>query len=370
MCGVERRVVGGADLAQPPHRRPMPGFKMSPDSYMDALSEILKSMTMRHAAVGTLSLSDPWGLSVPDFGAPVAYGVVSGQPCWLRVPCCEAICLGVGDMVLIRGAHQLLSSATAPAEDFGLAWSARGFTAFAPGLEPAGPLHFEWGGGGAPTRLLGLAFGLSGGPDSPLLSALPPSIVLRRGDGFPWIGPAIEFLTSRDSESAGYAATARLLAELTFVSMVRSHLLSQSGHISGWLRGLTDARIGRALQAVHQSPGEDWTVASLARLAGMSRTGFARLFAELVETTPIDYLTRWRMHLAAQRLSAAGETNLTQLAFELGYSSDAAFRDAFKRQHGVAPSRFSAGGLQQQADSAVKPLAVVEQRRTVVAIKD
>jgi AraC-like DNA-binding protein len=343
MCGVERCVIGGADIAQPSHPRPMPGFKISPDSYMDALSEILKSMTMRHAAVGTLSLTDPWGLSVADFGAPVAYGVVSGKSCWLRVPDCEAICLGVGDMVLIRGEHQLLSSVNAPADDFGLAWAARGFTAFEPGLEPAVPLHFEWGGGGAPIRLLGLAFGLSGGPDSPLLSALPSHVVLRRGEGFPWIGPAMEFLTSRDSASAGYAATARLLAELTFVSIVRSHLLGQSRHIRGWLRGLTDARIGRALQAMHQSPGDDWTVASLASHAGMSRTAFARLFAELVETTPIDYLTRWRMHLAAQRISAA-ETNLTQLAFELGYSSDAAFRDAFKRQHGVAPSRFGAGG--------------------------
>jgi AraC-like DNA-binding protein len=306
---------------------------------MDALSEILKSLTMRHASVGTLTLSDPWGFSIPDFGAPAAYGVASGGPCWIRVPDREAVCLSVGDMVLIRGKHQLLSSPVAPTEDFGVAWAARGFPAFEPSLEPAAPLHFKWGGGGPESRLLGLAFGLSGGPGSPLLMALPPYIVLRRGEGFPWIGPAIEFLTSSESESAGYAATARLLAELTFVSIVRSHLVGQSRNIRGWLRGLTDERIGRALQAMHRSPGDDWTVASLARSVGMSRTAFAQLFAELVEVTPIEYLTRWRMHLAAQRLSGA-ETNLTQLAFELGYSSDAAFRDAFKRQYGVAPSRF------------------------------
>lgn len=308
---------------------------------MDALSEILKSMTMRHASVGTLTLTQPWGLFVRDFGSPTAYGVASGAPCWIRVPGREAICLAPGDMALVRGEHQLLSSLDAPAEDFGQAWASRGFPDFVPSQEPAGPLHFEWGGGGAPSRLLGLAFGLSGGPDSPLLSALPPYIVLRRGDGFPWMGPAIEFLTARDSESAGYAATARLLAELTFVSIVRSHLLSQARNSRGWLRGLTDARIGRALQAMHQSPGDPWTVASLARYVGMSRTAFARLFADLVEATPIDYLTRWRMHLAAQRIGGA-QANLTQLAFELGYSSDAAFRDAFKRQYGVAPSRFSA----------------------------
>lgn len=309
---------------------------------MDALSEMLKSMTMRHASVGTLTLTEPWGLSVRGFDAPTAFGVASGGPCWIRIPNREAVCLSLGDMVLIRGEHQLLSSLEAPTEDFGLAWTARGFPSFEPRLEPSAPLHFAWGGGGAQTRLLGLAFGLAGGPDSPLLSALPPYIVLRRGEGFPWIGSAIEFLTTRDSDSAGYAATARLLAELVFVSIVRSYLLSESRHIRGWLRGLTDVRIGRALQAMHQSPGGDWTVASLATLVGMSRTAFARLFAELVEATPIDYLTRWRMHLAAQRISESG-ANLTQLAFELGYSSDAAFRDAFKRQYGVPPSRFCAG---------------------------
>lgn len=309
---------------------------------MDALSEILKSLTLRHASVGTLTLTQPWGLSIQDFGSPAAYGVASGAPCWLRVPDREAICLTPGDMVLVRGEHQLLSALDAPTEDFGQAWAARGFPAFEPGLEPAAPLHFEWGGGGAACRLLGLAFGLSGGPGSPLLSALPRSIVLRRGDGFPWIAPAIEFLTARDAESAGYAATARLLAELTFVSIVRSHLLGPSPKSRGWLRGLTDARIARALQAMHQAPGEPWTVASLAQRVGMSRTAFAQVFADLVEVTPIDYLTRWRMHLAAQCISSGAETNLTQLAFELGYSSDAAFRDAFKRQYGVAPSRFRA----------------------------
>lgn len=310
---------------------------------MDALSEILKSLKMRHASVGTLSLAQPWGLSIRDIGAPTAYGVVSGAPCWIRVPDREAVCLGIGDLMLVRGQHQLLSAPDMPVEDFGNAWAACGLPAFEPLLEPSAPLHFAWGGGGAQTRMLGLAFGLSGGPQSPLLTALPPCIVLRRGDGFPWIRPAIDFLTSRDAESAGYAATARLLAELTFVSIVRSYLLGESRPARGWLGGLTDARIGRALQAMHKSPGDDWTVASLASLVGMSRTAFAKLFAELVESTPIDYLTQWRMHLAAQRISESG-VNLTQLAFELGYSSDAAFRDAFKRRYGVAPSRFGSEG--------------------------
>lgn len=306
---------------------------------MDALSEILKSMTIVHASVGTLTLSQPWGMAIRDFEHHTAYGVAAGEPCWFRVPEHEAIRLDVGDMMLIRGEHQLLSSPDALVEDFGAAWAANGFPSFEPRLEPSGPLHFTWGVGGPRTRLLGLAFGLTGGPTNPLLKALPPCIVLRRGEGFPWIRPAIEFLTSPDSESPGYAATARLLAELTFVSIVRSHLLSESTNARGWLRGLTHPGIAKALHAMHQAPGENWTVATLAAKAEMSRTGFAKVFAEYVQFTPIDYLTQWRMHLAAQRI-VESRANLTQLAFELGYNSDAAFRDAFKRQYGVPPSRF------------------------------
>ena len=313
---------------------------------MDALSEILKSMTILHASVGTLTLSEPWGMAIRGFEPHTAYGVASGSACWVRLPNREAICLGIGDMMLVRGEHQLLSSPDTLIEDFGAAWAANGFPSFDPSHEPAGPLHFTWGGGGPRTRLLGLAFGLSGGPNNPLMTALPSCIVLRSGEGFPWIRPAIEFLTAPDSESPGYAATARLLAELTFVSIVRSHLLSESNSARGWLRGLTHPGIAKALQAMHQAPGENWTVASLAARADMSRTSFAKVFSDHIQLTPIDYLTQWRMHLAAQRILES-RVNLTQLAFELGYNSDAAFRDAFKRRFGVPPSRF--GSHEQDA---------------------
>ena len=308
---------------------------------MDALSEILKSMTIVHTAVGTLTLSQPWGMVLRDFEPHIAYGVASGAACWIRLANREPFCLGIGDMALVRGEHALLSAPDALIEDFGAAWAANGFPAFEPRQEPAAPLHFSWGGGGPRTRLLGIAFGLSGGPHNPLLTALPECIVVRSGEGFPWIRPAIEFLTGPDSDSPGYTATARLLAELTFVSIVRSHLLSESNSARGWLLGLTHPGVAKALQAMHQTPGEDWTVASLAARAGMSRTGFATVFSELVQVTPIDYLTQWRMHLAAQRILGS-RVNLTQLAFELGYNSDAAFRDAFKRRFGVPPSRFGA----------------------------
>lgn len=309
---------------------------------MDALSEILKSMKMRHTAAGMLRLSAPWGLNVRGFDSPIAYGVANGPPCWLRMRNGEAVQLAEGDMALVLGEHQLLHSLEARPSDMGEAWAANGLPPFEPAREPAAPLDFRWGGGGAETRLLGLAFGLASGRRNPLVASLPACIVLRRErDEFPWMQPAIVSLSSERSGAPGYAATVRLLAELVFVSIVRAHLQNESKGSRGWLRGLTDVRIARALQAIHREPGAGWTVGTLASEAGLSRTAFATRFVELVETTPIDYLTQWRMHLAAERI-AQSRSNLTQLAFELGYASDAAFREAFKRRYGVAPSRYAA----------------------------
>ncbi|SPO54609.1 Transcriptional regulator containing an amidase domain and an AraC-type DNA-binding HTH domain [Pseudomonas sp. JV551A1] len=307
---------------------------------MDALSEILKSIKMRYTAVGTLRLSHPWGLNFKIEGIPTAIGVIEGEPCWLRLPGHARIRLGVGDMALVRGAYQLLCEPDARPQDMVSAWIAQGLPAFSADREPEGPVYFRWGGGGVETRLLGLSFGLANGQLNPLIMSLPPCIVLR-GDSnrLPWMRPAIEFLLSENTGQGGYTATARLLAELIFVSMVRSHLLSESKGGRGWLRGLADPRIAKALVAIHREPGAEWTVGSLAGEAGMSRTSFAARFAELVEATPIDYLTQWRMHLAAERIGES-RSNLKQLAFELGYASDAAFRGAFKRHHGVAPSRY------------------------------
>jgi AraC-like DNA-binding protein len=296
---------------------------------------------MHYTAVGTLRLSYPWGLSFKIDNIPTAIGVVEGEPCWLRLPGQERIRLGVGDMALVRGAYQLLCEPNTRPQDMVSAWIAQGLPAFEPDREPEGPVNFRWGGGGVETRLLGLSFGLASAQLNPLIVSLPPCIVLRGDeDRFPWMRSAIDFLLSENTAQGGYTATARLLAELIFVSMVRSHLLSESKGSPGWLRGLADPRIAKALVAIHREPGAEWTVGSLACEAGMSRTSFAARFAELVEATPIDYLTQWRMHLAAERI-AESRSNLKQLAFELGYASDAAFRGAFKRHYGVAPSRYA-----------------------------
>jgi AraC-like DNA-binding protein len=319
---------------------------------MDALSEILKSIKPRHARAGIMRLTAPWGLATPTGGdsvgpTTVAYGNAVGDPCWVTLPeRGEVIRLDPGDVILVACGHTLQSAPDVPTVDLvELLWQA-GRSAdphFNLHDEPTKPQHVQWGGGGRETRLLGLTFGQDQNfrHSNPLLRSLPPYFLLRNRGGrqFPWIHAAIEFLAAEPADSPGFMATMLPLSELVLVSIVRAHLVDDPDVARGWLRGLTDAGIARALQAMHEQPGVPWTVHTLAKLAGRSRTSFATRFTELVEIPPIDYLNQWRMHLAAEQLLAS-RVNLARLGSELGYASDTASRNAFKRRYGVVPSRY------------------------------
>jgi AraC-like DNA-binding protein len=320
---------------------------------MDALSQILKSIKPQRARAGILRLTEPWGLSTPGVNhsvgpTTVAYGNAFGDPCWVTLPACgEVLRLDQGDVILLACEHKLQSALDVPTFDIvELIWSAgrQADPRFNLLDEPNKPQHVQWGGDGRETRLLGLTFGQDRDflHRHPLLRSLPPYILLRHGSSrrqFPWMQAAIEFLASEPGDTPGFTATMLPLSELVLVSIVRSYLLNEPQVARGWLRGLTDPGIARALQAMHDKPGAPWSVRSLAEIAGQSRTTFATRFVELVETPPIDYLNQWRMHLAAEQLLAS-RANLARLASDLGYASDTAFRNAFKRRYGVVPSRF------------------------------
>ena len=138
----------------------------------------------------------------------------------------------------------------------------------------------------------------------------------------------------RPSRSASRSSTR--LADILVVQAIRSWITSDEDAATGWLRALQDERIGRALEAIHADPGNDWSLDVLARVATMSRSSFSARFTELVGEAPIAYLTRWRMNIAASRLR---EENITaaKLASELGYQSEAAFNRAFTRIIGQTP---------------------------------
>jgi transcriptional regulator GlxA family with amidase domain len=174
----------------------------------------------------------------------------------------------------------------------------------------------------------------------PLLEALP-ALVVANVRGTPAeraLEDALGFsLSESDAPRAGGVATLARLAELLFIEIVRRHVESAPSDATGWIAGLNDRYVGRALALMHGKPGEDWTVEKLARQVGLSRSALADRFVHLLGAPPITYLSDWRLRLAAQKLASTRRT-VESIAADAGYESSGAFSHAFKRTFGKPPS--------------------------------
>ncbi|MCL4106001.1 UNVERIFIED_CONTAM: hypothetical protein GTU68_058307 [Idotea baltica] len=172
----------------------------------------------------------------------------------------------------------------------------------------------------------------------PLLDKLPEIVLLRAGVDAPGRRShrLIEMMLSelRQCNPGSYAVVDQL-AYLLFVEILRQQV--ETGSLeSGLLVGLFDTRIGKALNAMHKNPEEEWTLSSLADKATMSRSSFADRFSRIIGLTPMKYLTLWRM-AEARRLLTSTNLSTAQIAQLSGYESEAAFRKAFKNTQGEAP---------------------------------
>lgn len=185
----------------------------------------------------------------------------------------------------------------------------------------------------------------SAAPFNPLLEALPDQVLAKRPpEGNPieidLIRSAIE---ESEKQRPGRETILARLSELLFVGVLRRFIEQMPDHSRGWLAGLKDPAIGRALQAMHARPERDWTIEELAREAAMSRAAFAERFAERVGETPMKYLARWRMQLAARLLEETGQP-IEAIAEQVGYRSEAAFNRAFKTIVGMPPGAWRRRG--------------------------
>ena len=152
-----------------------------------------------------------------------------------------------------------------------------------------------------------------------------------------WLQSTLRFLTNEARElRAGGETVITRLADILVIQAIRAWIATDPQAQTGWLRALRDKQIGRAIALIHRDPARDWTVASLASAVGMSRSGFAARFTELVGEPAMHYLLRWKMHAALTWLKES-DAPLSQLANKLGYESEAAFSRAFKRTMGVSP---------------------------------
>lgn len=251
----------------------------------------------------------------------------------------DSVCLGAGDVVLFPHGdpHVMASSTEVKAVP---AWEV--YSAPPPG-EVVG---LRYGGGGDITRLVCGFLACEKGPCNPLLESLPPilRVNVRTDSAATWIETSLRFGASEAvAQRAGGATVLAKLSELLFVEAVRRYIESLPVEQTGWLAGLRDRFVGRALTLMHAHSERAWTVEELAKQVGLSRSALAERFTELLGQPPMHYLARWRLQVAAHLLRSRG-LSVAQVAEQIGYESEAAFNRAFKREMGVPPATWRKGG--------------------------
>jgi AraC-like DNA-binding protein len=317
----------------------------APDQGPDLLSDVLGGLQLRTTALATFEFTAPWGMRVDAFGPAFFYAVITGS-LHLEMEGEAPLVMHAGDVFLTPGGDgcDLRSSPGAPLAEMTSVFDAD-TQLWTPGARLGQPVRAHHGGGGEPTHILAVLLDFAEGDRHPLGLNLPRLVHLRGDEGrtTPWLAPAVQAIVDEAQVGRlGYFAMATRLAELLFINTVRTHLILRPQDATGWLRGLSDARIARALSAVHRAPAESWSVEQLAKEAGMSRSAFAERFQRLIGQTPFDYVTQWRMRLARDWI-ASGRRSVKACALALGYASEKAFSQAFRRTLGAPPSSFRPG---------------------------
>ena len=298
---------------------------------MDPLSDILSLLKPNSYGFRGLDAGGDWALAFAAAEGIRCYAVTSGG-CWLAVEeIAEPVRLDAGDFVLLPGGkpYRLYSAPDVPPIDA---------FAFFPTV-PAGEIAVLNGGGGCAG--VGGYFDFEGLHAELLLGMLPPLVLISAGADRAALRWSIERLMSELREPRpGSSLIAEHLAQALLIEALRLHLVERSPHSTGWLFALADRQMHAAIAAMHVDPGNKWTLEALARIAGMSRSSFAVRFKQTVGEPAMDYLTRWRMMLAADRL-ANGSTPIGVVAPAVGYESESAFGAAFKRVMGCSPRQFA-----------------------------
>ena len=307
---------------------------------MDPLSDVLSMLRLRSYMSGGFDAGGDWSVSFgPPEGVKV-YAAVSGT-CWLAVDGVpDPVRVEPGDCFLLprQRAFRVASDLALPPADI-FALSSR--------LHVGGVTRVN---GGGDFFCVGGHFALDGDYAGELLGALPPIVHIRDEADKAELRWCVERMRRELREPRpGGMLVAQQLATAMLVQALRLHLAEGTRGGVGWLFALADKRMAAAIGAMHADPAARWTVAALAARAGMSRANFALRFKETVGASPIEYLTRWRMMVAADRL-ANGSGPVSGIALSLGYESESAFGAAFRRTMGRSPRRHRRG-----SDAASRP---------------
>lgn len=313
---------------------------------MDVLSEALRSLRITGALFFDAELTAPWGFSTPqvrtvrDSIAPntehlVLFHYVHEGRATARVASHAPLALKAGDIVVLAhgDAHEFCSGPGARLVDT---------TALLPQLLEGSMTVERGGGGGAPTKFICGYIRCERYAERLFLAGLPPVFKVNIRDDKPgaWIERTLLLLVEESAASrAGSLALVSKLCEALFIETLRRFMAELPPEKTGWLAAARDTVVGNAMALLHRDPARPWTLPTLARAAGTSRTILVERFTHLVGHPPLTYLANWRLQLAARLLETTDDTAL-QVALNVGYESEAAFNRAFKRTFGVPPGKF------------------------------
>jgi AraC-like DNA-binding protein len=307
---------------------------------VDPLSDVLRAVRLNGAFFYLVEAAAPWSVSavaarelvprvMPEAEHLIPYHILTSGSCWAGLAGEGQVHMQPGDVVVFpQGDPHLMSSAEGRLVDEGAVGTAPDRY---PGTVTLGP------GPGRDTTFVCGFLGCDVRPYNPLLASLPRRMHVPGITGG-WLS---EFPRQVVAESqAGRVGSETMLtrmAELMFVEVVRRHVEQLPPQRSGWLAGLTDPVVGPALSLLHERPAHPWTLPELAHAVGTSRTVLVERFSGVVGMPPMQYLTKWRLQLAAERLSS-GSAKVATVGAQVGYESEAAFSRAFKRATGQSPA--------------------------------
>lgn len=304
---------------------------------MDPLSDVLSLLKLRSYVSGGFEVGGDWAVQFGAFEGIKFHAILRGQ-CWVCVdgeP--EPLKVSQGECFLLaRGKpFRMASDPMVEAIDF---------RSLVSHVKDGRIVTYN---GGGEFMSMGGYFTLADGQADLLLNVLPPVIHVRDEAGSSTLRWCIERMGDelRDPQPGG-RIVAQQLATMVLVRALRLQLSGERNDSVGWLSALADKRMRAAINVMHESPGAKWSLQSLAEQAAMSRTSFASRFKELVGLSPMDYLTRWRMTLAANRLTRTRDS-VAEIGLALGYESGKSFSTAFKRVMNCSPRQY---GRRQNED--------------------
>ena len=313
---------------------------------MDVLSEVLKTVKLDGAVFFNGEFSSPWCAREPDACTMASYlparpkhviifHLITEGRGYVRIEDGCGVPLEAGDIVILPQGNAHFMGNGHPVTPIDSAAQLQRVLA-------EGRMISQAGGGGELTKLVCGYLTCDPQLCQVFLAGLPPivKVHIRDSPSGQWLESTFQYSVDH-AESSGPGSTAVItkLSEVLFVETLRLYIAKLPPTQTGWLAGVRDPDVGKALGLLHKQPAHPWSIASLANAVGLSRSVLAERFQHYLSDTPIGYLTSWRLQLAAQVLTSTSKS-VAEVAGEVGYESEPSFNRAFKREFGIPPARF------------------------------